>query len=389
MENILIITTDAHRTGTPTLLLRTFEYIKLNSDHKLIFIFQEGGELIPEFEKLGNVHIWNEIVDYKINKRFDKIYKSVLLKLGLLSKQILVQKFLDTLQKDCEVKLIYNNTSRNGHILKLLKQSKLNCRVITQVHEPEKFLSIWDKDGLVSYTFEHTDSFITVSNYVKDVLIQKYNIKKQIEVIPGAVDTRLLIDKSKHELKRELGLSENTFILLSCGWMGWHKGVDFFIQLARKLKMEQKDVYMIWLGGEESDITFQQLEFDIEKLNLNESVRLITNKKNVQDYFNLCDLFLMLSREESFSLVTAEAGFASKPVLCFEKSGGPCEITGGDTRFLIPYGDVDRLFDRILALVEDERQRIEMGSFLHNRVVANYTIENVANKVLNAIKSQF
>jgi glycosyltransferase involved in cell wall biosynthesis len=90
----------------------------------------------------------------------------------------------------------------------------------------------------------------------------------------------------------------------------------------------------------------------------------------------------VLSRNESFSLVTLEAGLLKKPVLCFEGSGGSCEIVDFKKEFLVPYADTDAMCERINQLIEKPGLCTEMGNYLYERVVTNYTIEKSAHDLL-------
>lgn len=384
VKTVLVISTDATRTGTPILLLENLKWLKANSDLNFIIILQNGGSLLSEFQKIAKVFIWSEHTKIVFKNPLDTFIKKVKIKLGYFSPQTIISKFIETLQKENDIKLIYNNTTRNGEILASI-QAYLKCKVITHVHEGEKFLKIWDADGMVSYSVNHSESFIAVSEYVKLVLQNSFGVKRDIVVIPGVVQTNVKQEKNPETLKKELNIPLDAIILLSCGWLGWHKGVDFFIQIARKLSLLNKEIYMVWLGGNESDITYQQMEHDIEKLQLSTKVKLVTSKQNVQDYYNIADIFLMLSREESFSLVTAEAGWASIPVICFESSGGPNEIVNFDERFMVPYADIDMLYSKILNLINMPDERKKMGALLHERIEQNYVVDKVAPKLLECI----
>jgi glycosyltransferase involved in cell wall biosynthesis len=157
------------------------------------------------------------------------------------------------------------------------------------------------------------------------------------------------------------------------------------MQLAWKLKNNEKHICLLWLGGYESDEAFEQMQYDIHKMELHTFVKIIPNRSNITDFYKMSDIVLVLSRDESFSLVTAEAGYMKKPVLCFDKSGGPPEIVNYDNRFIIPYGDIDALYKRILELLENDTEYRQMGEFLHERVSQNYTIEKVGPQILNQI----
>jgi glycosyltransferase involved in cell wall biosynthesis len=373
-KNILVISTDATRTGTPILLLSNIRWIKGHCDYNFIFILRNGGVLLNEFQSLGQTFIWNELW---FNKK--PVFKALFRYLKI-DKGVVGNRFLNKIKREYKIDLIYSNSARNGDILRNLHKG-INC----SIHEGEKSLNLFPKSD-VEYNMAVSSRFVVVSAFVRDLLLNKYKCKQPISVIPGATNEHYSLTSNKSELLIQHGIAEDSFVLMCCGWLSWHKGTDFFIQLARVLTQKNSKFHFVWVGGSEEKEAYKQLEFDIDKLGLKNRVSLITSKPNILDYINLADIFLMLSREESFSLVTVEAGLLKKSVFCFEQSGGPCEIVGGDKRFIVPYADLEIMASRIEELYKNRTQREEMGDYLHKRVLENYTIEKTANQLLSVIK---
>lgn len=386
-ETVLIISRDATRTGAPLLLLNNLKWIKKNSSLKFIVILRKGGPLLDDYKSLAEVFLWEDIVTLgtKSNKFKYFIYK-VCRKMFRLGDETIARLYFTRLSRKKNIKLIYSNTATNGYFIKQLK-TILPCKVLTHVHEGEKMLDFFNANGDVTYNLQVSDQIIAVSNTVKNVLVEKYKIKNNIEVIHGAIDSSLAYQKNNRSLLSKV--KDDSIIIMTCGYIGWHKGVDFFIQIARMLSSYKKRrLHFVWIGAHPEDQSYIQLKFDVDRLGLSENITILDSKENILDYFSLADIFLMLSRDESFSLVTIEAGLVCKPVLCFEGSGGPCEIVNHDARFIIPYADINKLCERILALIENGDERHEMGKFLYEKVINNFTIEGNANHLLQVIIRQ-
>ena len=384
-----MIANKGSRTGAPMLLLNYLKWMQPHADFKLIMIFQEGGELIPEYEQLGEVYMWDDIITLgTANKRLRSLLFRVGKKITGTNDKTLCNLFLKKLKRKYRIKLVYSNTTTNGHILSCIKNT-IGCKILTHVHEGEKTLMKYDHDGLVSYSLQASDKLIAVSETVKKVLVEKFKVGQCVTVIPGALNEKQKPSNDGKLLKRSLGIPDDALVIMSCGWLGWHKGTDLFIQIARSLSSyKDKQLHFVWLGGHEWDDDYAHMMYDIEKLNLTNYVTLVTNKKNPQDYIAFSDIFLMLSRDESFSLVTIEAGLASKPVLCFEGGGGPCEIVANDPRSIVEYANLDALKKRLIELVENENERRQMGEYLFKRVVENYTLDKTSKVLLQEINSQ-
>lgn len=384
---ILFLIKDATRTGAPLLLLNNLKWIKQNSEYKFIFLFERGGYLIEEYKSLGQVYILTDIESSENkNGLLKKIIFKIYRKLHLKFKSPLY-KFFFELKYRYNILLIYSNTPFNRYPLTELKKH-VSSNVITHVHEGERLLDTHNKNGHLDYVFNISDQIVVVSELIKKLLIEKYKVKKNIAVIPGAVNEEYNFKDDKKEIRIAGTIPEQSFIIMTCGYLGWHKGMDFFLQIARILSSYKPlPLHFVWVGADKGGEAFDQLNFDIEKLKLSKHISILPSIENVLDYINLADIFLTLSRDESFSLVTIEAGLAKKPVLCFDGSGGPCEIVDHDPRFIVPYADVNTMCKRIIDLAENKEEQNQMGDYLYKTVINNYTLSNSAKSLLEVLKN--
>lgn len=91
--------------------------------------------------------------------------------------------------------------------------------------------------------------------------------------------------------------------------------------------------------------------------------------------FTDCDLFAMPSAKEGFGIVYLEAMRAGKPVLAAKACGTPFVVADGETGFLVDYGDVESMVERILMLRKDEALRHRMGHAAKLRYEQRFSIE--------------
>jgi len=388
-KNILIISTDATRTGTPVFLYNFLLWLKQNSEHNFVILFQNGGEMLPQFESLFEVHVWNTIPEKKIKHLFFRVIKK------LFSIQKFIKLTYNPGQSNDIIKvlkrknfdLVISNTARNGRLLIELKEIISHKKLLVYVHEGERTLDLFNSKGDVTYNLINSHKIIAVSETIKSMLIKKFNLKVPIEVISGGIDTSKTFIENERILDK-YGIPQNKKVIMSCGWLGWLKGVDFFIQIASKLSKIDPDFHFVWLGGSESDKSFYEMQFDIDKYQLKNSVTIITSQDNPMSFMAECDLFLMLSREESLSLVTIEAAYLKKVVLCFDKSGGPNEILDHNERFIVEYGNIDQMCERILQIINNKELYNQLSSTLYKRIIENYTIQKNALKFLKTIDAE-
>lgn len=386
MKNVvLIVSNNASRTGAPILLLKLLQWIKKQSTLQFIFIMDSGGELLDEYKSMGEVFLLRNIKKpVYTNAPIKQFLTKAGRKIFNRDDQFYTTAFLKKLSQEHNIELVLSNTAINGIILGELKKV-ISAKIITYVHEGERLLDVNNHTGTVSRGLHVSDSIIAVSDSVKQVLINKFQIKIPIQIITGAIDINNTKINSSAVLPEMEHIPSDKIKVMACGYPVWQKGTDYFIQIANKLCKSRSEVHFIWLGGNDTDEGFSQMAYDIEKLNLTKRVTLISTKHNALDYINCADIFLVLSRNESFSLVTAEAGFCNKPVLCFDIAGGPCEIVDFKPEFIVPYAAIDNMCERINLLSDNPALRLQMGTYLNERVKANYSIDKSAGELLGLI----
>ena len=120
-------------------------------------------------------------------------------------------------------------------------------------------------------------------------------------------------------------------------------------------------MYFLWVGGENSGKNYGKLWHDITCSGMEEYVRFLGVQVNPLQYFAMCDVFVMISREEPFGLVCIEAASCGRPVICFDKSGGPQEFVENDCGYVVPYLDMETMATRVLELLRDSQLRQQFG----------------------------
>jgi len=100
-----------------------------------------------------------------------------------------------------------------------------------------------------------------------------------------------------------------------------------------------------------------------------------------RDLFAAGDIYVMPSRNESFGMVYLEAWACGVPVIGCAAGGVPAVVEDGADGFLVPFGDVDLLADRIRLLLDAPERRREMGRRGRDKVASRYTWEIQYGKV--------
>lgn len=124
----------------------------------------------------------------------------------------------------------------------------------------------------------------------------------------------------------------------------------------------------------------KQLQRQIEDLGLSGSCFLEHTTSDLGAKFQESSIFVLSSRFEGFGLVIIESMAYGLPVVAFDCHCGPSEIiSDGVDGLLVAEGDIEKLAEKIIWLIEHEELRKEMGKHARQKV-EKYKIEYIGAK---------
>jgi glycosyltransferase involved in cell wall biosynthesis len=387
-KKILFISHDAQPTGAPIFLLNFLRWFSANTGIPFTILLREGGALEPDFAALTAVSVCK-------NKTRGKrtLIGGAIQGLDLLTiiERVQLRAIKKRLARD-KIGLIYSNTITNGLVLEAL--SSLGCPVISHVHELEYVIrhhSGGPKN--LERVRQHTEHYIAVSQAVKDNLIQNHGIlESTIEVIYGFVSSApdLLGNREggKSTIRELLNIPENALIVGASGMIQWQKGTDLFIQLAQKISQQETEfpVHFLWVGGETEGANIDSPQDDIKNLGLEDRIHFVGFKPNPVDYFSVFDVFVLVSREDSFPLVMLETAALGKPIVCFADAGGAEEFVEDDCGFVVPYLDIEAMAEKVLELLNSTSLRRRFGQQAAQKVRERHDITVIAPRIAEVIE---
>ena len=172
------------------------------------------------------------------------------------------------------------------------------------------------------YCEKRCDELIVPTDKIKDLFINKYNIIKQVNVIPTGID----IDKFKitpsmkkniQTIKNKYKIKDTDFVIGSVGRIAPEKSFDkLFYNIKDMIKVNTNIKVLLVGGGPDLD----NLKKLTKKLNL-ENYVIFTDKIDydlVPTYFNIFNVVVSFSKTETQGLTIIEGLAASKPTLCIE-----------------------------------------------------------------------
>jgi glycosyltransferase involved in cell wall biosynthesis len=373
-RKICFISHNATRTGAPIVLYKLVKWIKEQQYDQVEVWFIEGGEMIEAFEALCNCVVLKTANETKAQTLIKRAAKK------LLKRDVQLARKLERLSS---FDLVFFNTVASFKIIPLLPRwFKPVC--IAWLHEQPFSINAWYKK---EFTTQHLSIFkqiFTVSTQTKVYLETKMGVSAdKICVVHPFIDVQYESDS-----KDVAPDDSKAFIVGGCGLQDWRKGPDLFLQVAKHIEKisPASKIQFIWVGAE-SGLT-GGLNYELEKLQLQGKVLFAGEQKNVGDWFNLFDVFLLTSREDPFPLVALEAMALQKPVVCFEGIGDITKLVEVIPSNVVPYSDVDAMAVRVLNYyeksVESEADGLRLKKEV-SRYMGDEMVEEFYKKIICSI----
>lgn len=224
--------------------------------------------------------------------------------------------------------------------------------------------------------------FIAVSSLTKDIFLQEYNINPdKVAVINPGLDLNDYAqhnkDSVRNTIRRELGINIADPVILFVSMNYEIKGLDDILFSLTKLK-EQNHKFKLIIAGKGNIKKYTKIAQDAQII----SDVIFTgpvNKEKIIKLYLASDLFIMLSKFDTFGNVVLEAMAAGLPVIISSNVGAKDLVREGENGFIVSNtSDSDYIAAKI-ALLLDENIRRQLAEAAYKTAAQN-TWDNVAKK---------
>lgn len=239
--------------------------------------------------------------------------------------------------------------------------------------DPEIF-SI-EKEG-----FHHADSIVTVSQFTKDILVNKHGVRAdKITVIHNGCDVE---EPPRYEPTLSELKAQGYRIVLYHGRITIQKGVEFFVRAARKIiDYDSKVVFVISGWGDKKEYIMNL----VGELGLSKHFIFAGSlwEEERDRMYQSADLVVMPSVSEPFGLVPLEALQHGTPSLVSKQSG----VTEVITHILkVDFWDIDEMANQIISALRYEPMRQQMVAE-GKQQMHQISWRNAAGKVVDLYRS--
>ncbi|KAA2311454.1 glycosyltransferase [Pseudooceanicola sediminis] len=345
LPNLLIVSHDASWTGAPLVvynLARTF-----SDRYNVTIVTLKGGALLPALSEVAV----NVVV----------LGISSVTGTGAGNK---LARLLRTQSFDFAVV----NSVESRHVLKTLREAKV--ATVSLLHE---FAAYTLPRTAFPDAFEWSDHVVFSTNLTLANAIETTGVSpsRKVHVFPqgkcivphkSQADSDTEAERARlKSILRPAG-GEADFLVIGAGYVEIRKGVDLFIEVARRTlaRANGARIRFAWIGAgyaPEVDTAYSvYLQDQLQRAGIADRITMLGVTSEIEYVYELADAFVLTSRLDPLPNVAIDAMQAGLPLVCFDRASGIPDILRGtplEAECIVDYLDTACMSDQVLRLVQD------------------------------------
>lgn len=232
----------------------------------------------------------------------------------------------------------------------ILKKQGKNIPIITTLHGTDITLVGKDKTyaPVVTFSINESDAITAVSDNLRELTYQNFDIRKEIRVIYNFVDAKRFHRHKSSQCSHAVAPGGEK-ILVHVSNFRPIKRVQDVVRIF-KLVREQLPSKLLLIGDGPDRPLIESMS---REMGICQDIRFIGKQEQLEDVLGCSDLFILPSEYESFGLAALEAMASEVPVISSDAGGLPEINIHGKTGFLRPVGDVTAMAADALSLLTD------------------------------------
>jgi N-acetyl-alpha-D-glucosaminyl L-malate synthase BshA len=248
-------------------------------------------------------------------------------------------------------------------------------RMVTTLHGTDITIVGQDRSffEITRFGIERSDGVTAVSEFLRRMTIDEFQVKKAIEVIPNFVDLDLYPERARD---RSAFAAPGQKVLLHVSNFRPVKRVLDVVRIFERVTREA-DAVLLMVGEGPERSSAQALG---RRLNLQDRIRFLGARQGIEEITGMADVVLLPSELESFGLSALEAMACGVPVVGSDAGGLPEVVKHTESGFLLPVGDVEGMAARTLEILKDDERRREMGQAGRHRAESLFSADRVVSK---------
>lgn len=256
--------------------------------------------------------------------------------------------------------IVHCNTPMGGIVTRLAarkSRKKKNTKVYYTAHGFHFYKNAPKKNWIVYYPIEKffsrfTDKLITITE--EDYRNAKKSFHCEIVRMHGVgVSEERYHSASENEkkvIREKLGIDHSWKALLCIGELLPNKNQSMIIRCMPELVKKYPEIHLLIAGNGKEEENLKAL---VHSLGMDEWVTFLGYVTNLEEYQKAADLGISCSKREGLPLNIVEAMLSGNPVVATDNRGHRELIVDGETGFIVPLDDIEKMKERIFDIFEN------------------------------------
>lgn len=230
--------------------------------------------------------------------------------------------------------------------------------------------------------FQRVDHVSSVGEEAINDLVQTFNFPlDRTSVIRRGIPIKEVdTNKQRKLLAKEFNLKDDDTIAMHIGNFSPEKNHRFLLEICAEIKKTEPGLKLVLVG---TGILFEEVKSNIVEMNLQKTVFLAGFRKNIPELLAAADCFLLASKVEGVPGVILEAAAQRKPSIATNVGGVKEVLKDGETGFIIDNFDQKEYSKKLIALMNNEKLRNELGDNAYKLVLNEFNPEKNAQRFEN------
>jgi N-acetyl-alpha-D-glucosaminyl L-malate synthase BshA len=230
--------------------------------------------------------------------------------------------------------------------------------------------------SVVDFSINQSDGVTAVSKYLRDETYERFDIKKDIKVIPNFIDLDRFKKSDKNHFKKAICPDGEKVVVHVSNFREVKRVPEVISVFSRVIQNGIKAKLLLVGDGPDR----QRAEKRCRELGICDEVRFLGKQDRVEEVLSIADLFLIPSGSETFGLAALEAMSCSVPVISSNIGGLPEVNVHGETGYLCDLDDTDCMGEYAIKILSDEdlhdqlskNARKRAGKFEMTKIIDQY-----------------
>lgn len=265
-------------------------------------------------------------------------------------------------------------------------------------------LSVWGSDiflfpkksfihkWLVKKNLLSADTVASTSQCMAVETSKLIKLNKPIEITPFGVDETVFFNKRIY--KKSGFISENKIVIGTVKSLKAVYGIDILIEafallhskLCKSKPEVAKALCLRIVGGGDELVNLTKLA---ERLNIREFIEFVgqVEYSRVPQELAKLDIYVALSRSESFGVAILEAGLNQCPVIVSNVGGLPELVIDHETGIIVESENITQAADAMYELITQPQLIAEYGKNAQKQVLENYIWKSCITQMIHVLES--